>query len=151
MTTLAEPVWCEEAPGGADEAVRYQIGLKFRDLAPDVVGTTAITPSIYKAERTLEIAKQAVPGVFTMLGGVHGFAGGLPHPLGAAEHRRRKTDKREDCLTEQSEGVPQRPFSAEARRAIGAQRRSSLGVPFLLAMSPLRVGNRSPQLDNPFG
>ncbi|MCB1792776.1 MAG: hypothetical protein KDJ24_20875, partial [Gammaproteobacteria bacterium] len=48
-------------------------------------------------------------------------------PLGAAEHRRSKTDKREDCLTERSEGVPQRPFSAEERRAIGAARRSSLG------------------------
>ena len=57
---------------------------------------------------------------------------GMLYPLGAAEHRRSKTDKREDCLTERSEGVPQRPFSAEERRAVGAQRRPSRGVPFLL-------------------
>jgi hypothetical protein len=55
-----------------------------------------------------------------------------PGPLGAAEHRRQKTDQREDCLTDRREGVPQRPFSAEARRAVGAQRRPSLGVPFSL-------------------
>ncbi len=41
-------------------------------LAPDVVGTTAITPSIYKAERVLEIAKAVAPGCVTLLGGVHG-------------------------------------------------------------------------------
>jgi anaerobic magnesium-protoporphyrin IX monomethyl ester cyclase len=40
-------------------------------LKPDVVGTTSITPSIYKAERTLQIAKQLNPNVVTMLGGVH--------------------------------------------------------------------------------
>lgn len=57
--------------------------------------------------------------------------GCAPRPLGAAEHRRQKTEKREDCLTERSEGVPQRPFCAEERREVGAQRRPSLGVPFL--------------------
>jgi anaerobic magnesium-protoporphyrin IX monomethyl ester cyclase len=40
-------------------------------LKPDVVGTTSITPSIYKAERTLQIAKQLDPNVVTVLGGVH--------------------------------------------------------------------------------
>jgi hypothetical protein len=35
-----------------------------------VVGTTAITPSIYKAERVLEIAKEVVPEV-RVLGGIH--------------------------------------------------------------------------------
>ena len=38
---------------------------------PDVVGTTAITPSIYKAERVLQIAKEIKPDVVTVLGGVH--------------------------------------------------------------------------------
>ncbi|RIA55119.1 magnesium-protoporphyrin IX monomethyl ester anaerobic oxidative cyclase [Dichotomicrobium thermohalophilum] len=38
---------------------------------PDVVGTTAITPSIYKAERALEIAKEEHPDAVTVLGGVH--------------------------------------------------------------------------------
>jgi anaerobic magnesium-protoporphyrin IX monomethyl ester cyclase len=38
---------------------------------PDVVGTTAITPSIYKAERVLQIAKEIKPSVVTVLGGVH--------------------------------------------------------------------------------
>ena len=36
-----------------------------------MVGATAITPSIYKAERALEIAKQAFPDAVTVLGGVH--------------------------------------------------------------------------------
>jgi anaerobic magnesium-protoporphyrin IX monomethyl ester cyclase len=40
-------------------------------LKPDVVGATAITPSIYKAERALEIAKEVDPKVVTVLGGVH--------------------------------------------------------------------------------
>jgi anaerobic magnesium-protoporphyrin IX monomethyl ester cyclase len=38
---------------------------------PDVVGCTAITPSIYKAERVLEIAKQVHPETVTVLGGIH--------------------------------------------------------------------------------
>jgi len=38
---------------------------------PDVVGATAITPSIYMAERALEIAREAAPGAVTILGGVH--------------------------------------------------------------------------------
>ncbi len=38
---------------------------------PDVVGATAITPSIYKAERVLEIAREVQPGCLTVLGGVH--------------------------------------------------------------------------------
>ncbi|WP_223423834.1 magnesium-protoporphyrin IX monomethyl ester anaerobic oxidative cyclase [Tateyamaria pelophila] len=44
---------------------------KLRDLQPDVVGVTAITPSIYKAERVLEIAKQVCPDALGVLGGVH--------------------------------------------------------------------------------
>ncbi len=38
---------------------------------PDIVGASAITPSIYKAERALEIAREAVPHALTILGGVH--------------------------------------------------------------------------------
>jgi anaerobic magnesium-protoporphyrin IX monomethyl ester cyclase len=42
------------------------------ELQPDVVGCTAITPAIYKAERVLQIAKEVNPGVVTVLGGIHG-------------------------------------------------------------------------------
>jgi anaerobic magnesium-protoporphyrin IX monomethyl ester cyclase len=38
---------------------------------PDIVGATAITPSIYKAERALEIAKEVCPDAVTVLGGIH--------------------------------------------------------------------------------
>ena len=48
-----------------------EVGRRLRDLAPDVVGCTAITPSIYKAERVLEIAKEACPGAVRVLGGIH--------------------------------------------------------------------------------
>ncbi len=37
----------------------------------DIVGATAITPSIYKAQRALEIAKQVNPEAVAVLGGVH--------------------------------------------------------------------------------
>ena len=38
---------------------------------PDLVGATAITPSIYKAERALRIAKDLHPDCVTVLGGIH--------------------------------------------------------------------------------
>jgi anaerobic magnesium-protoporphyrin IX monomethyl ester cyclase len=41
------------------------------DLRPDVIGVTSITPSIYAAERVLEIARDAVPEALRVLGGVH--------------------------------------------------------------------------------
>ncbi len=44
---------------------------RIEDYRPDIVGVTAITPSIYKAERTLQIAKEAAPGAIGVLGGVH--------------------------------------------------------------------------------
>jgi anaerobic magnesium-protoporphyrin IX monomethyl ester cyclase len=50
-----------------DQALRERLVA----LNPDIVGATAITPSIYKAERALEIARQACPGTVTVLGGVH--------------------------------------------------------------------------------
>jgi len=42
------------------------------ELQPDVIGATAITPAIYKAERLLQIAKQVRPEAVTVLGGIHG-------------------------------------------------------------------------------
>ena len=41
------------------------------DEKPDVVGATAITPSIYQAERALQIAKEGHPNAVTVLGGIH--------------------------------------------------------------------------------
>ncbi len=51
-----------------DDQVRQRIA----DLQPDVIGCTAITPAIYKAERLLQIAKEVKPDVVTVLGGIHG-------------------------------------------------------------------------------
>jgi anaerobic magnesium-protoporphyrin IX monomethyl ester cyclase len=45
--------------------------VRLAELDPDVVGTTAITPSIYTAERVLEIARDAAPGALRVIGGVH--------------------------------------------------------------------------------
>lgn len=52
----------------SDEQVRERIAA----LQPDVVGCTAITPAIYKAEALLKIAKDVKPDVVTVLGGIHG-------------------------------------------------------------------------------
>ncbi len=41
------------------------------DLAPDVIGTTAITPAIYEAEAVLKLASEVVPAALRVLGGVH--------------------------------------------------------------------------------
>jgi len=49
-----------------------QVRARIAELAPDVVGCTAITPAIYKAERVLQIAKEVDPAVVTVLGGIHG-------------------------------------------------------------------------------
>lgn len=51
----------------SDEALRDRIA----ELQPDVVGTTAITPSIYVAERILEISKEVAPDALRVLGGIH--------------------------------------------------------------------------------
>ena len=50
-----------------DDVVRQRL----IDLQPDVVGVTAITPSIYKAENILKVAKESVPNAVCVLGGVH--------------------------------------------------------------------------------
>ncbi len=44
---------------------------RLTELQPDIVGTTAITPSIYTAERVLEIARDAAPDALRIIGGVH--------------------------------------------------------------------------------
>ena len=44
---------------------------RIRQIAPDVVGATSITPSIYAAEQVLKIAQDEVPGALRMLGGIH--------------------------------------------------------------------------------
>ncbi|MEM9783320.1 MAG: cobalamin-dependent protein, partial [Pseudomonadota bacterium] len=50
-----------------DEALAERLAA----LRPDVVGTTAITPSIYKAERVLEIARDVCPDAIRVIGGIH--------------------------------------------------------------------------------
>ncbi|MBZ8142493.1 magnesium-protoporphyrin IX monomethyl ester anaerobic oxidative cyclase [Rubrivivax gelatinosus] len=49
-----------------------QVREKITTLKPDIVGCTAITPAIYKAERALQIAKEVNPDIVTVLGGIHG-------------------------------------------------------------------------------
>jgi len=39
--------------------------------SPDIIGCTCITPSIYKAQETLQMAKKLHPNAVTMLGGTH--------------------------------------------------------------------------------
>ncbi len=51
----------------SDDALRERL----EEAQADIVGATSITPSIYKAERALEIAKDVKPDTVTVLGGVH--------------------------------------------------------------------------------
>jgi anaerobic magnesium-protoporphyrin IX monomethyl ester cyclase len=53
--------------GIEEEDLRAQLAA----LKPDVVGVTAITPSIYTAERVLEIAAETCPGAIRVMGGIH--------------------------------------------------------------------------------
>jgi len=48
-----------------------ELRAKLAELQPDVVGATAITPSIYEAEECLRIAKDVCPDARTVLGGIH--------------------------------------------------------------------------------
>jgi len=50
-----------------DEALREII----RQNQPDVILATAITPMIYKAQRSLELAREVRPQAKTILGGIH--------------------------------------------------------------------------------
>ncbi|MBQ0943394.1 magnesium-protoporphyrin IX monomethyl ester anaerobic oxidative cyclase [Ideonella sp. 4Y16] len=52
----------------SDEQVRERL----LALQPDIIGCTAITPAIYKAEALLKMAKEALPQAVTVLGGIHG-------------------------------------------------------------------------------
>jgi anaerobic magnesium-protoporphyrin IX monomethyl ester cyclase len=49
-----------------------QVRARIQEVQPDVIGCTAITPAIYKAERLLQIAREVKPDVVTVLGGIHG-------------------------------------------------------------------------------
>ena len=44
---------------------------RLAELRPDIVGCTAITPSIYEAEEVLRLASEVVPDAVRVLGGVH--------------------------------------------------------------------------------
>jgi len=48
-----------------------QIAETLRETAPDVVATTSYTSSFPKAVQLLEVAREVVPGVVTVMGGVH--------------------------------------------------------------------------------
>lgn len=48
-----------------------ELATRMAAIAPDVIGVTAITPSIYRAEDVLKIASETIPGAVRMLGGVH--------------------------------------------------------------------------------
>lgn len=50
-----------------DESLRRRL----IELRPDAVLATAITPMIYQAQRTLEIAREVNPATHTILGGIH--------------------------------------------------------------------------------
>ncbi len=52
----------------SDDAVQAALAR----LQPDIIGTTAITPAIYEAEKLLKLAKQTCPQAVTVLGGIHG-------------------------------------------------------------------------------
>ncbi len=49
-----------------------QVRARITELQPDIVGCTAITPAIYKAERLLQVAREVKPDCVTVLGGIHG-------------------------------------------------------------------------------
>ncbi|MGP1352869.1 MAG: magnesium-protoporphyrin IX monomethyl ester anaerobic oxidative cyclase [Parasphingopyxis sp.] len=48
-----------------------ELARQMEEYRPDVVGVTAITPSIYRAEDVLKVASQVVPDAVRVLGGVH--------------------------------------------------------------------------------
>jgi anaerobic magnesium-protoporphyrin IX monomethyl ester cyclase len=48
-----------------------ELAKRIAAIDPDVVGTTAITPSIYVAEKVLELARDHAPRAVRVLGGIH--------------------------------------------------------------------------------
>ncbi|CAH2602098.1 protein of unknown function [Rhodovastum atsumiense] len=76
----------------SDEQVRARLIA----LKPDIVGATAITPVIYKAEGVLRLAKELDPDCVAVLGGIHwhlhvpaGLDRGPLDRCGGARSRRR--------------------------------------------------------------
>ncbi len=57
--------------GATDELSEEQIRARIREANPDVIGSTAKTASIYKAERVLEIGKEEFPDSVSIIGGIH--------------------------------------------------------------------------------
>jgi len=58
------------------DAMTHHVGhdalrARLAELKPDIVGCTAITPSIYEAEEVLKIAAEVAPGALRVLGGIH--------------------------------------------------------------------------------
>ncbi|WP_041793852.1 magnesium-protoporphyrin IX monomethyl ester anaerobic oxidative cyclase [Pararhodospirillum photometricum] len=54
-----------------DDLTEEDLRRIFREEKPAVIGATAVTPAIYKAERLLQIAKEECPDAVTVLGGIH--------------------------------------------------------------------------------
>ena len=54
-----------------DDVSDDDLALKIAAIAPDAIGVTAITPSIYQAEDVLRIAARVAPTAVRILGGVH--------------------------------------------------------------------------------
>src|SRR5271165_1156706 len=54
-----------------DNLSEDQLRERLIEIKPDIIGCTAITPSIYTAERALEIAKEVCPAAVRVLGGIH--------------------------------------------------------------------------------
>ena len=54
-----------------DDVDDADLGRRIGELDPDVVGVTAITPSIYRAEEVLKLAQTHAPKAVRVLGGVH--------------------------------------------------------------------------------
>jgi anaerobic magnesium-protoporphyrin IX monomethyl ester cyclase len=48
-----------------------ELAQQMRDYQPDVVLATAITPMIYKSQSTLKLAKEVLPQVKAIMGGIH--------------------------------------------------------------------------------
>jgi len=54
-----------------DDLSEDELRARLTAMQPDIVGTTAITPAIYIAEQTLQLAQEVCPDAITILGGVH--------------------------------------------------------------------------------
>ena len=54
-----------------DDLSEDELRTRLTAMQPDIIGTTAITPAIYIAEQTLQLAQEVCPDAITILGGVH--------------------------------------------------------------------------------